>query len=153
MAFKLSSPARDYFDSIEETSSTGGFDTMWDKYYLSAMVGIRARDRVTTDNEPNVDPFTQDVIEDYSEQKYEIYAALIYAEIERQNIPKRAENEIRGLMIDILDSTDSTRLSDYGKQLLNCYAERGFRILKDNGSTPTELDEFLRIYHKTLAEV
>lgn len=153
MSFKMSSPARDYFDKIENTSSTGKFDTRWDQYYLAAMIGIRARDRVPIDNEPEADPFTQDVIEDYSEQKYEIYAALIYAEIERQNIPKGAEDEIRGLMIEILDSTDVTRLSNKGKKLLNCYAERGFRILKDNGPTPTELDEFLRIYHKTLSEV
>jgi hypothetical protein len=153
MSFKLSSEARDYFDTIEKKSSTGKFDTMWDKYYLSAMVGIKANDRVKTDNEPDAEPFVDNVIEDYAEQKYEIYAALIYAEIERQSIPKRAESEIRELMIEILDSNDATRLSDYGKILLNCYAEQGFQILQNNGPTPTEMDEFLRSYHETLGEV
>lgn len=153
MAFKLSSNARDYFDKIENKSSTGEFDTRWDQYYLAAMIGIKARDRVAIDDEPDTDPFTQEVIEDYSEQKYEIYASLIFAEIERQNIPKRAEDEVRDLMIEILDSTDPTRLSNKGKQFLNCYAERGFQILKDQGPTPTELDEFLRIYHKTLIDI
>lgn len=123
---------------------------MWDKYYLSAMVGIKAHDRVKTEDEPNASPFVDNVIEDYADQMYEIYAAMIYAEIERQNIPKRAENEIRSLMIKILDSNDPNRLSDHGKTLLNCYAEKGFKIIQSNGPQPTELDEFLRIYHEIL---
>ncbi|MDS0223463.1 hypothetical protein NDI54_19160 [Haloarcula sp. S1AR25-5A] len=150
MSFRLSSSARDYFDKIEQNSSTGDFDSMWDKYYLAAMVGIKARDRIRTDDEPTDEPFVDSVISDYDDQKYEIYAALIMAEIERQNIPKRAETEIRHLMLEILDSTDPTRLTSHGKTLLNCYAERGYRILENEIPAPGEFDQFLRQYHEAL---
>ena len=152
MAFRLSDDARDYFDDIERNSSTGKFESMWDKYYFALMVGLKARDRVPTNDEPSVEPFVATIIEDYEEQKFEIFAALIMAEIERQFIPKDEEDEIRELMLSILDSTDPTRLSAKGKQLLNCYAERGYKILQDAGPAPTEFDEFLRKYHKVLEE-
>ncbi len=153
MSFRLSSSARDYFDKIEKNSSTGEFGSMWDKYYLAAMVGIKARDRVRTDEEPTDEPFVDSVISDYDDQKYEIYAALIMAEIERQNIPKREETEIRHLMLEILDSTDPTRLSSYGKTLLNCYAEQGHKLLENRLPAPAEFDKFLEQYHDTLQEV
>lgn len=152
MSFRLSEDARDYFDDIEKNSSTGKFESMWDKYYFAAMVGIKARDRVPTNEAPTVEPFVDTVIEDYVDQKFDIYAALIIAEIERQFIPKDEEDEIRELMLSILDSTDPTRLSDHGKQLLNCYAERGYKILQNAGPAPKEFDEFLRKYHKVLED-
>jgi hypothetical protein len=153
MSFRLSDDAREYFDDIEDTSSTGGFDSMWDKYYFAAMTGIKSRDRTPIDKEPSTEPFVDTVIEDFADQKFEIYAALIMAEITRQHIPKNKEDEIRELMLDILDSTDPTRLSDHGKKLLNCYAEQGYKILQNSGPTPKEFDEFLQQYHKVLNEI
>jgi len=153
VSFRLSNDARDFFEDIESGSSTGGFDSMWDKYYFAAMVGIKARDRVPTDEKPTTEPFVDTVIEDYADQKFEIYAALIMAEIERQHIPKDEEDEIRELMLSILDSTDPTRLSDDGKKLLNCYAEQGYKIIRDSGPPPNEFDEFLRKYHIVLQKV
>jgi hypothetical protein len=152
MSFRLSDTAREYFDDIEDTSSTGKFDSMWDKYYFAAMIGIKARDREVIDEEPTSDSFVNGVIEDYQDQKFEIYAALITAEIDRQSIPQDEEDEIRELMLKILDSSDPTQLSDYGKKLLNCYAERGHKRLRDAGPAPTEFDEFLRKYHQILEE-
>jgi hypothetical protein len=55
--------------------------------------------------------------------------------------------------LDILDSTEPTRLSDYGHQLLNCYAERGYRIIEDEVPVPGELDQFLKQYYKALQAV
>lgn len=153
MSFRLSTNAREYFGKIEQKSSTGDFDSMWDKYYLAAMVGIKQRERVKTDEEPTDDPFVETVISDYDDQKYEIYAALIMAEIERQRIPKQEETEIRHLMLEILDSSDPTRLSAYGKTLLNCYAERGYRIIQSNIRSPAEFDQFLHQYYETLESI
>lgn len=152
MSFRLSDDARSYFDDIEAEGTTGGFDSMWDKYYFAAMMGIKNRDRVPLDEEPSADPFLDSVVDDYEEQKYELYAALIMAEINRQHIPKDEEDEIRELMLNILNSTDPTRLSNHGKQLFNCYAEKGYQILQNSGPTPKEFDEFLRQYHNVLNE-
>jgi hypothetical protein len=146
MAFKLSNEANSWFSTINEDSTTGEFAHKWDMYYFAAMVGISASERVGTDQEPDSTAFNKNLASAYSNQKFEIYSALVMAEIERQNIPKGAKAEIRELMLEILDSNDQTRLSSEGKTLLNCYAEMGYKILRDAGPPPTEFDRFLELF-------
>jgi len=152
MSFRLSTEARSYFRQINERSTTGEFDSLWDQYYLSAMAGIKDRSRVPEDNEP-AEEFVTDVIQDYEDQKYEIYSTLIVAEIEREGIPWDEKDEIRDMMLKILDSSSHTRLSDYGTTVLNCYAEKGFRLIRSEVAAPPELDEFLEQYHSFLEDL
>jgi regulator of sigma D len=153
-SFRLSQNARNYFQNIEEKSTTGEFDRVWDQYYLSAMAGIKARHRVPTEDEPNQSQeFVSEVIDEYSDQRYEIYSAMIVAEIEREAIPWNEKEEIRQLMLDILDSTSHTNLTDYGSTVLNCYAEHGFKIIESEMPEPGELDEFLGAYHQILSDL
>lgn len=154
MPFRLSKQARSYFSEIEKGSTTGDFDTLWDKYYLSAMAGILERRRVPEDEEPDSEQvFMEEVIEPYQDQKYDIYSALIVAEIERGNIPWDKKSEIRELMLELLDSTSHTQLSDYGAQVLNCYAESGFRLIEDEIPQSFDLDEFLEAYHSLVQDL
>lgn len=153
MPFKLSSEARNYFQEIEENSTHGSFDTLWDQYYLSAMVGIKARSRVPDQEAPSNDPFIETVIQDYEEYRYELYSALIVAEIEREGIPWEAEDDVRNIMLDILDSSSQTRLSEEGANTLNCYAEKGFRIIRNEIPMRPEIDEFLEEYHQVLTNI
>lgn len=152
MSFRLSTEARSYFRQINEKSTTGSFDTLWDQYYLSAMAGIKDRSRVPDDEEPT-EEFHTEVIQDYEDQKYEIYSSLIVAEVERERIPWDEEDEIRDMMLKILDSSSHTRLSDYGNRVLNCYAEKGFRLIRSEITAPPELDEFLELYHGFLTNL
>jgi hypothetical protein len=153
-SFRLSKGARGYYRQINEKSTTGKFDSLWDQYYLSAMVGIKNRTRVPGEEEPSNDrEFHTEVIQDYSDQRYEIYSALIVAEIERENIPWDEKSEIQGLMLDILDSESHTGLSDEGTHLLNCYAEKGFRLVRSEIPSPPELNEFLEHYHGLLEDL
>lgn len=149
MSFRLSTEARSYFRQVDEKSTTGSFNTLWDQYYLSSMAGIKDRSRVSEDEEPT-EEFMTDVIQDYQDQKYEIYSALIVAEVEREGIPWDEKDEIRDLMLKILDSSSHTRLSDYGATVLNCYGEKGFKLIRSHISTPPGLDEFLEEYHGML---
>jgi hypothetical protein len=152
MSFRLSTEARSYYRQINERSTTGEFDSLWDQYYLSAMAGIKDRSRVPEDDEP-AEEFVTDVIQDYEDQKYEIYSTLIVAEIERERIPWDEKDEIREMMLKILDSSSHTRLSDYGTTVLNCYAEKGFRLVRSEITAPPELDEFLEQYHSYLEDL
>jgi hypothetical protein len=152
MSFRLSTEARSYYRQINERSTTGEFDSLWDQYYLSAMAGIKDRSRVPEDEEP-AEEFVTDVIQDYEDQKYEIYSTLIVAEIEREGIPWDEKDEIRDMMLKILDSSSHTRLSDYGTTVLNCYAEKGFRLVRSEITAPPELDEFLEQYHEYLEDL
>lgn len=149
MSFRLSTEARSYYRQINERSTTGEFDSLWDQYYLSAMAGIKDRSRVPEDDEP-AEEFVTDVIQDYEDQKYEIYSALIVAEIEREGIPWDEKDEIREMMLNILDSSTHTRLSSYGTTVVNCYAEKGFRLVRSEITAPPELDEFLQQYYNYL---
>jgi hypothetical protein len=152
MSFKLSQQARSYFRDISESSTTGEFDTLWDQYYLCVMVGIKDRSRVPDDEEPSTE-FSSEVIQAYDDQKYEIYSALIVAEIEREGIPWDGEEEIREMMMTYLSSETATRLTEHGTKALNCYAEKGFRLIRDEIPAPPELDEFLRAYHELLEKM
>lgn len=149
MSFRLSTEARSYYRQINERSTTGEFDSLWDQYYLSAIAGIKDRSRVPEDDEP-AEEFVTTVIQAYEDQKYEIYSTLIVAEIEREGIPWKQKDEIREMMLKILDSSSHTRLSDYGTTVLNCYAEKGFRLVRSEITAPPELDEFLDQYHSYL---
>lgn len=149
MSFRLSTEARSYYRQINEKSTTGQFDSLWDQYYLSAMAGIKDRSRVSEDDEPG-EEFVTDVIQAYDDQKYEIYSTLIVAEIEREGIPWDEKQEIQDMMLKILDSSSHTRLSNYGTTVLNCYAEKGFRLIRSDITAPPELDEFLEQYQSFL---
>lgn len=150
-SFRLSKEARSYYQDIQDRSTSGEFDSVWDEYYLSSMAGIQARRRVPTEEAPPQErEFVTDVIEDYSDQRYELYSTMIVAEIEREGIPWTEEDEIRTLMLEILDSTSHTNLTDYGSQVLNCYAEQGFKLVQNQIPAPLDLDEFLEQYHELL---
>jgi hypothetical protein len=77
------------------------------------------------------------------------------AETRRKGVSTENESdaEIREIMLQILDSSDPTRLSTHGKTLLNCYAERGFHLLRDRVPIPGDFDQFLEQYRTTLGEV
>jgi hypothetical protein len=152
MSFRLSTEARSYYRQINEKSTTGQFDSLWDQYYLSAMAGIKDRSRVPEDDEPG-EEFINDVIQAYDDQKYEIYSSLIVAEIDREGIPWDEKQEIQDMMLKILDSSSHTRLSPYGTTVLNCYAEKGFRLIRSDITAPPELDEFLEQYHGFLKDL
>jgi hypothetical protein len=151
MSFRLSKEARSYYSNINKNSIINKLDTDWDKYYLSAMAGIKARSRVPDKKEPPAEQeFVDYVIQSYEDQKYEIYGALIVAEIEREGIPWGQKEEIKQLMLTLLDSNTNTRLSDEGIHVLNCYAEKGYQLIRSEIMPPPNLDTFLEQYYKFL---
>jgi hypothetical protein len=151
MSFRLSKEARSYFANINQAASIKQLETDWDKYYLSAMAGIKARSRVPDEEEPPTEQeFVDYVIKAYDDQRYEIYGSLIAAEIDRQGIPWGQKEEIRQLMLNLLDSETNTRLSEEGTRALNCYAEKGARLIRSEIRPQPELDQFLNEYYELL---
>lgn len=154
MSFRLSKEARSYYGNINQNSTINKLDTDWDKYYLSAMAGIKARSRVPDEKEPPAEQeFVDYVIQSYEDQKYEIYGALIVAEIEREGIPWGQKEEIKQLMLTLLDSNTNTRLSDEGIQVLNCYAEKGSQLIRSEIMPPPKVDTFLERYYELLDDL
>lgn len=151
MSFRLSKEARSYYNNINKMTSINELETDWDKYYLSAMAGIKDRSRVPDEEEPPAEQqFVDYVIQAYDDQKYEIYGSLIVAEIDRQGIPWGQKEKIRQLMLNLLDSDSNTRLSEEGTCALNCYAEKGSRLVKSEIKPQPELNQFLSEYYELL---
>lgn len=149
MTFRLSKAARAYFRTIDERSSTGKFKTLWDKYYFCLMAGL-TRNRLGDDLLGDTE-FETSFIIDYKDQRHQIIASLISAEICRQSIPLDDKDALQKLMLDLLDHTSVTGLSTYGQGIMNRYADGGFHLVREELHQPYELDVFLRKYHDRFA--
>ena len=149
--FRLSSKARTYFEKINENSTTGKFETIWDYYYLCLMIGFRRGelgDEVGSDYE-----FTKDFPKPYNSKKYQIIASLVLSEMNRQGIPKNDSEDIRKLMLELLDKDAVTKISNEGLKRMNRYAEKGFAVLHEKIPPMKEMDTFLKRYHKEFIEI
>ena len=144
MSFRLSEEAREYFRKIDDHSKSGTFRVLWDKYYLSLMVGL-ARAKLGKET-PRDQEFVTYFIDEYRDQRNEIISLFIAIEIGRRGIPAE-EPEIRKLMLELLDAESPTGLTEEGHRLMNKYAEGGFEIIRDEVAQPLEFDVFLKKYY------
>ena len=145
MTFRLSKDARQYFLKIEERSTTGKFDTLWDKYYLCLMAGFS---RIKLGKETSAsDEIMPTFIQDYSPQRYQIISLLIATEIKRLGIQNDDKENIKQLMLSLLDHTTITNLNDEGHKIMNRYTEGGFEIIREEIPQPYEFDVFMRKYY------
>lgn len=145
MAFRLSRDAKAYFKKIDDESSTGTFESMWDYYYLCLMIGFRDG---KLGEEPNTEDFYDRFHSSYDSSKYQIIASLVSAEIRRQGIIITDGEDIRKLMLDLLDKDTTTSVSTNGLKLMNRYADRGFNIINEKIPDPREMDIFLKRYYE-----
>ncbi len=144
MSFRLSQEARAYFKPIDDRSSSGSFRSIWDKYYLCLMVGLQ-KSRLGKDTAQEQE-FIGYFIDDYRDQRFEIVALFITAEINRRGLPSE-EHAIRKLMLELLDPGSPTGLTEEGHRLLNKYAEGGFEIIREEIPDPSEFDMFIKKYY------
>ena len=90
--------------------------------------------------------FIRDFVQDYFPQRHQIMAQLISSELKRQGIKKDDKESIQKIIIELLDHTKITDLSDKGHKLLNRYAQGGFQKIYEDIKQPYELDVFLKEY-------
>jgi hypothetical protein len=145
MTFRLSGEARQYFKKIEENSTTGKFETLWDKYYLCLMVGYL--NTQLGKETPKSDEFVDSFIHDYSTQRFQIIAMLIISELNRQGIKNMDKKSVKKIMLDLVDHNSNTCLSDEGHKLMNRYAEGGFELIYEEIPQPYDFDLFMKEYY------
>lgn len=149
MAFSLSKAAKEYFKKIDDASKTGKFESMWDYYYLCLMAGFKDG---RLGDDPNVEEFYKEFHSSYDSSKYQIMASLVSAEIRRQGIINADAEEIRKLMLNLLDKDATTKISKDGLKLMNRYADRGFKLITEKIPQPSELDEFIKNYYENFID-
>lgn len=144
MGFCLTSKSKKYLKKINENSKTGKFETMWDFYYLCLMAGFK---NSKLGEETNNEEFNKDFPSQYEPNKYQLIAALVSSEIRRNGIFEPKSEDIKNIMLELIDNDNSTKLSKEGLELMNGYAEGGFELIYEKIPEPTDKMEFIKEYY------
>lgn len=144
MPFRLPTKCRNYFADITGKDETK-LDTLFDGYYLCALVGI-AQGKLNTNPDIETTAFVDNYPADFAEVGDYIAGLLIGAEVKRKDIPQNDANALEKLMTKLVESQSRTRLSSYGEKLLSQYADRGIDIILEKMGRHTSLEEFFQDY-------
>lgn len=146
MPFRLPKKCRIYFADITERSNESKLDTLFDGYYLCALIGLG---QGKLNDSPNLEAsaFVDNYPSDFAESGDYIAGLLICAEIKRKGIPVNDANALEKLMTKIVESQSRTRLSSEGEELLSKYADRGIDVIQEKMTgVHTTLEDFFQDY-------
>lgn len=146
MPFRLPKKCRSYFAGIIERSDESKLDTLFDGYYLCALIGLG---QGKFNDTPNLESgaFVDNYPTDFAESGDYIAGLLICAEIKRKGIPINDANALEKLMTKIVESQSRTRLSSEGEELLSKYADRGIDVIQEKmAGVHTTLEDFFQDY-------
>lgn len=145
MPFRLPKKCRTYFADITDRTDEVKLDTLFDGYYLCALVGL-AQGKLNTNPDLETTAFVDNYPADYSESGDYIAGLIIGAEVKRKSIPANDANALERLMTQIVESQSRTRLSPEGENLLSQYADRGIDVIREKMAGHTSLEEFFQDY-------
>ncbi|MCL2295580.1 MAG: hypothetical protein FWC29_00645 [Methanomassiliicoccaceae archaeon] len=145
MPYKMSKEAKDMYKSMTQDWNYANF-TMWDFYYFCFSVGFSKR-KLTSENK--LTGFSNTMEIHYFVFRSEVVAALVSTEIERKGLTMSAENIIAEFR-ELTDPIDS--LSPKGQEILNYYAEGGFRIIAGESQSIRDPVEFMTICEKIVSD-
>ena len=146
MPFRLPKKCRSYFAGLTERSDESKLDTLFDGYYLCALIGLG---QGKLNDNPNLESsaFVDNYPSDFAESGDYIAGLLICAEIKRKGIPVNDANALEKLMTKIVESQSRTRLSFEGEELLSKYADRGIDVIQEKmAGVHTTLEDFFQDY-------
>lgn len=146
MPFRMPKKCRSYFDHITDRSDETKLDTLFDGYYLCALIGL-GQGKLNDNPDLESSAFVDNYPSDFAESGDYIAGLLICAEVKRKGIPANDANALEKLMTKIVDSRSRTRLSSEGEELLSKYADRGIDvILEKMAGMHTTLENFFQDY-------
>jgi hypothetical protein len=146
VSFVFPRGARDFFKAVDKQREGPTKFIMFDQYYCCLMAGFDTRqlgDAEDLENEVFINAYP----EDYRAQADIIAGLLIDAELDRRGIEPEDRASIEHEMIRLLDPASATRLNSEGNELLNLYAARGFKVIRERTMPPSGLAEFIVAYH------
>lgn len=145
MPFRLPNKCRSYFANIVDRADEAKLDTLFDEYYLCALVGLA---QGKFNGNPDLGGEFMDYYpSDYAESGDYIAGLLICAEAKRRSVPIDNANSLERLMTELLSAHSRTRLSENGENCLNKYADRGIEIIRERMAGPhMTLEDFLQDY-------
>lgn len=145
MPFRLPKKCRSYFAHITDAHDETKLNTLFDGYYLAALVGL-AQGKLNSNPDLEATAFVDNYPADFAESGDYIAGLLIGAEAKRKDIPAGDANALELLMTTLVESHSRTRLSIDGENLLSQYADRGIDIITEKMPVHTSLEDFLQDY-------
>jgi len=154
-AFYWTKEAEKYFNDLSKKSDFGKIGTSktnvgikFDVYFLCLTVGLS--------NAKILDGEITEEITRYPPKPYtkpniqsQLFAALVSSELERKGVRFRGNREqIKNLMIKMIDLRNSYDLSEEAYTLLNKYANKGFELISKKITKPKDMDTFYSNIHK-----
>ncbi|TCI72203.1 hypothetical protein EVJ22_05970 [Exiguobacterium sp. SH0S7] len=147
MGFKLPREAREYYKLIDQKEKR--FKMMFDKYYMCLIMGLDNKKLGRQEEYENAD-FIEGYPQPYQDKSHLIIGLLINAEMERQGIDAEDRASVESLILQLIETDSSTKLSEKGMELLNRYAAGGMNIIRDSIPKTGDLEVFLVSYHRLL---
>ncbi|WP_214875256.1 hypothetical protein [Exiguobacterium sp. CH10] len=147
MGFKLPREAREYYKLIDQKENR--FKLLFDKYYLCLLIGLN-NNKLGKQSEYEIADFIEGYPQSYTGKFPLIIGLLINSEMERQGINAEDRSSVEELILQLIETDSSTKLSEKGFELLNSYAAGGMNIIKDNIPKTGDIEIFLVAYHRLL---
>lgn len=147
--FLFSSEAREYFDRIEASSTTGTFKIKLQQYWLCCQIGIKY-DKKGKVPAPTgawlVDTFASPL----AEHADFIRSIAFWRYADALGVDPEDRDDMVPQLKAFFDEHKKTKLGDAGMQLMDQYAAGGFEILQERIPNPTDLSSFLIDYVELL---
>ena len=145
--FKRSKESDKWFRDIIQASP---FTTLLDHWYVCCLVGMLK----SNDKDP-IEPIdiTRKFSAEFGDSRRIIVGLLILTEIKKNNLDITNDDEIKELLIKIIEPNSDSNLTDYGFDRLNKYAYGGLQTLTKEYITnarPTSTESFLQFYSKKI---
>ena len=147
MSLRLTEDAAAFFAKVDSRSVKGVQFLDIDKFYACLMLGLRDGQMAS---DPDLRPPFLAAGAKYPEA-YEAYDSyllglLVEAEIRRRKLDSSDRDLIEKETVRLLEPRSPLGLSDDGVRFMNCYAAKGFEILRDAMTGPRSVDDFLVAY-------
>lgn len=146
--FRLRADTQDWFSRVGRTPP---LRTLFDLYYMCALLGLASRRRSDPTDTGNAPVFVQHIIDDYRPQEILIVGLLLRAELAHYGYDLSDRDAVQTQLASLVGPAG---LSDHGADTLNQYASGGFDLLQERygQARPETTAEFLPRFVDLLAE-
>lgn len=144
--------AENWFSNIRDQKAV--IKTKFDCYYYCLMIGLASGHYSDPAQRcKDYSDFVNDFVKEYQAQQKLIIGLLVRTELADSRISLNDKEETRKLLLDLIDPTSQTNLTDYGMDRMNAYSSGGYDYLSEHlDSKPYHVEDFLITYVKLLRE-
>ena len=145
-----SKKAKAYFQKLTKGGPYGRLNDTGEQYLICLMVGLINEERISEVG-PKVEIMVRGWTDAVKGNKSLILGSTIATEVKRKSLPTDKER-YREFMLRTLSGEEGLfNLTPEGAEMLDQYAEGGFRLIKETLPEPVDLDTFLyNIYENFL---